>query len=81
MEDGKLLDDPQLGGDFRLCGKYDRLNLDVDGLTGAAYEERSTNRINQRNGYRERLRHTIADQTRGMGTTLHGAVKRGSRCI
>jgi hypothetical protein len=54
MEDGKLLDDPRLGGDFRPSGQYGRLDLDVENLTGAAYEERSTDRINQRNGYRER---------------------------
>ena len=54
--DGKLLDHPQLG---RLpSGKNGRLDLDVERLTGAAYGERSPDRINQRNGYRERPWHT-----------------------
>ena len=30
------------------------LDLDVESLTGAAYGERSADRTNQRNGYRER---------------------------
>src|SRR6516162_8080398 len=32
MEDGKLLDDPRLGGDFRPSGQYGRLDLDVENL-------------------------------------------------
>ena len=34
------------------------MDLDVEGLTGAAYGERSDARTNQRNGYRERPWHT-----------------------
>src|SRR5262249_31376377 len=34
------------------------MDLDVESLTGAAYGERSDDRINQRNGYRERPWHT-----------------------
>jgi len=34
------------------------MDLDVEGLTGAAYGERSEARTNQRNGYRERPWHT-----------------------
>jgi putative transposase len=34
------------------------LDLDVESLTGAAYGERSADRTNQRNGYRERPWHT-----------------------
>ena len=30
------------------------MELDVEGLTGAGYGERSVARVNQRNGYRER---------------------------
>jgi putative transposase len=34
------------------------MDLDVESLTGAAYGERSVDRMNQRNGYRERPWHT-----------------------
>jgi len=34
------------------------MDLDVESLTGAAYGERSADRTNQRNGYRERPWHT-----------------------
>jgi Transposase, Mutator family len=34
------------------------MDLDVESLTGAAYGERSEDRVNQRNGYRERPWHT-----------------------
>jgi hypothetical protein len=34
------------------------VDLDVESLTGAAYGERSSDRTNQRNGYRERPWHT-----------------------
>ena len=34
------------------------MDLDVEGFTGAGYGERSEDRINQRNGYRERPWHT-----------------------
>jgi putative transposase len=36
------------------------MDLDVEALTGAAYNERSADRSNQRNGYRERDWHTRA---------------------
>ena len=36
------------------------MDLDVESLTGAAYNERSVHRSNQRNGYRERDWHTRA---------------------
>src|SRR5262245_48124273 len=36
------------------------MDLDVEGLTGAAYGERSLARVNQRNGYRERSWETRA---------------------
>src|SRR5512145_310951 len=36
------------------------MDLDVEGLTGAAYGERSLARVNQRNGYRERTWETRA---------------------
>lgn len=36
------------------------MDLDVESLTGAAYNERSADRSNQRNGYRERDWHTRA---------------------
>jgi hypothetical protein len=42
--DGKLVVDPQLGGDFP-SAKIGRLDLDVDRLAGAAYDERWAGRI------------------------------------
>jgi transposase-like protein len=36
------------------------MELEVEGLTGAAYGERSPERMNQRNGYRDRLWETRA---------------------
>ena len=36
------------------------MELEVEGLTGAAHGERSPERINQRNGYRDRLQETHA---------------------
>jgi hypothetical protein len=59
MGDGKLLDHPRLGGDSRPA-KNGRLDLDVENLTGEAYEERSTDRINQHNDYRERPWHAMS---------------------
>ena len=35
------------------------MELEVEGLTGAAHGERSPERINQRNGYRDRLWETV----------------------
>jgi len=48
-------------GDFlRELGQYalQRMELEVEGRCGAARHERSPERVNRRNGYRERLLHT-----------------------
>ena len=53
MGDGKLLDHPQLGGDFRPAKMADWTSM-VESLIGAAYKVRSADRINQHNDYRKR---------------------------
>ena len=40
------------------------MDMDVEGLCAAAYAERSPERLNSRNGYRERLWETRAESTR-----------------
>jgi putative transposase len=45
------------------------MELEVEGLTGAALGERRAERINQRNGYRDRLgRHAPAAAATLLGT-------------
>jgi transposase-like protein len=46
-------------GDDRLYGQR-LMELEVEGLTGAAHGERSLERLNQRNGHRDRLFETRA---------------------
>jgi putative transposase len=48
------------------------MELEVEGLTGAAHGERSPERINHRNGYRDR-----AWETRRHGGAAHPAVTPG----
>jgi transposase-like protein len=45
--------------DDRLCQLQRLLELEIEGLTGVAYGERSSDRLAQRNGYRDRIRETV----------------------
>jgi putative transposase len=45
------------------------MELDVDGLCGAGHGERSPERVNQRNGYRDRDWHTRVGLPQDWGST------------
>ena len=52
------------------------MDVEVEGLTGAAHGERSPERVNQRNGYRTREWHTgvgTVPVAMGSATWIHGA--------
>jgi putative transposase len=55
------------------------MDLDVEGLTGASWGERSAGRVNQRNGYRERSWETRAGTVElAIRSCARGAISRPS---